>query len=142
LPGEVLVNEDTLAALVPNQYAPLSESDVANAVSIIANKHIQGFNYDECLEFLSDDVNILNMFNGTSNNYEKLHLYRILREGKEIHESDIITKFINESYHIENDHVMQLNPLKYDPVPQYIIDECLEVINAKTSIPSAVPLAA
>ena len=39
-------------------------------------------------------------------------------------ESDIIQKFINEAFHIENDYIYQLNPSVYQTVPQYVIDEC------------------
>ena len=39
-------------------------------------------------------------------------------------DDDVQKKFINETYHIENDYIMQLNPCKYDFVPQYIIDIC------------------
>ena len=56
------------------------------------------------------------------NNYEKLQGYRIINN--ENHESDVIKKFINELFHIENEYIMQLNPRKYDFVPEHIIVEC------------------
>ena len=31
-------------------------------------------------------------------------------------------KFVNESYHIENDYLFSLSPLQYETVPQYVID--------------------
>lgn len=108
----------------PNEFESMIDDDIANASSTISSNYISGFNYDTCLDFLKDDSKVINLFNGTNNNYEKLQLFRIIMEGKMIQENDIITKFINETYHIENEYVMQLNPLKYDPVPQYIIDEC------------------
>ena len=40
------------------------------------------------------------------------------------HDDNVITKFINESYHIENEYVMQLNPRKFDSVPEYVVQEC------------------
>lgn len=36
----------------------------------------------------------------------------------------LIRKFINESYHIENEYVMQLNPHKFESIPEYVIAEC------------------
>ena len=51
-----------------------------------------------------------------------MQLYRIAFN--ENHENDIIKKFINETFHVENDYIFQVDPRKYDTVPQYIIDEC------------------
>lgn len=31
---------------------------------------------------------------------------------------------MNETFHIENDYLFQLNPCEYDTIPQYIIEEC------------------
>ena len=42
----------------------------------------------------------------------------------ENHGNKVIKKFINEVFHLENDYLFQLNPVEYDTVPQYIIDEC------------------
>ncbi|MNP80724.1 hypothetical protein D3C76_1788960 [compost metagenome] len=39
-------------------------------------------------------------------------------------ESDVIRKFINEAFHIENNYIYQLNPSQFQLVPQYVIDEC------------------
>jgi hypothetical protein len=33
-------------------------------------------------------------------------------------------KFVNESYHIENEYVMQLNPREFDAVPEHVVNEC------------------
>ena len=38
--------------------------------------------------------------------------------------NSVIKKFVNETFHIENDYLFQLNPLEYDTIPQYIIEEC------------------
>ncbi|MGH4051266.1 MAG: hypothetical protein ACREVX_07920 [Clostridium sp.] len=38
-------------------------------------------------------------------------------------------KFVNETFHIENDYIFQLNSFKYEIIPQYIIDECNKDIN-------------
>ena len=57
-----------------------------------------------------------------SSNYEKLHIYRVIFDDKpDMIESDIIQKFINEAFHIENDYIYQLNPSVYQTVPQYVI---------------------
>ncbi|WFU14650.1 hypothetical protein [Bradyrhizobium sp. CB3481] len=57
---------------------------------------------------------------GHGRRYEKIQLFRIFNIE---HDDDVIRKFINESYHIENEYVMQLNPHKFESIPEYIIDE-------------------
>ena len=41
-----------------------------------------------------------------------------------IEQSDVIKKFINEAFHIENNYIYHLDPCKYQVIPHYIIDEC------------------
>ena len=36
----------------------------------------------------------------------------------------MVDKFVKETYHIENEQISQLNPLKYNIVPDFIIQEC------------------
>ena len=58
----------------------------------------------------------------SESNYEKMQLYRIAFNDN--HDNDVIRKFINETFHIENDYLFQLDPREYNTIPQYIIDEC------------------
>ena len=66
--------------------------------------------------------NMIEIYKSCSNNYEKLHIYRIISEDAD--HTDVILKFINQAFHIENDYIYQLNPAKYQTVPQYVIDVC------------------
>jgi hypothetical protein len=92
--------------------------------SIEIKKIIPAFDYDELLGIVTDSNKMIALYNDSGNNYEKLHLYRILFEDNKGVESKIILKFINEAFHLENDYIYQLNPSKYQLVPQYVIDEC------------------
>lgn len=89
-------------------------------------KYISNFNYKELLELLTNDTEMKTLYSAAKNNYEKLHIYRIIFVDKESDDigSDIIRKFINEAFHIENNYIYQLNPREYQLVPQYVIDEC------------------
>lgn len=51
-------------------------------------------------------------------------LFRALFEvnpSREIKEEDVLVKFINESYHIENDYAYYLDMVKFETVPEYIV---------------------
>lgn len=85
-------------------------------------KEIPEFDYQKELE-KTKNLNLLkDIYYRSGSNYEKMQLYRIAFN--ENHENNIIKKFINETFHVENDYIFQVDPRKYDTVPQYIIDEC------------------
>jgi ABC-type dipeptide/oligopeptide/nickel transport system ATPase subunit len=84
--------------------------------------HISDFNYSEAIQLILDNAAMIEIYKSCSNNYEKLHIYRIISEDAD--HTDVILKFINQAFHIENDYIYQLNPAKYQTVPQYVIDEC------------------
>ena len=86
---------------------------------------IPEFDYQILLGLISDDQKMVALYSGTGCNYEKLHLYRILFDGKDDGvESDIVKKFINEAFHIENDYIYQLNPREFQTVPHFVIEQC------------------
>jgi hypothetical protein len=39
-----------------------------------------------------------------------------------------LRKFVNESYHIENEYVMQLNPREFDAVPEHVVQACADLL--------------
>lgn len=93
-------------------------------------KHIADFDYNHIVSRINDDSVMKALYLSSSNNYEKLHMFRMIFDDKEqVIESDIINKFINEAFHLENDYIYQLNPRKYQMVPQYVINECNRLIN-------------
>jgi ABC-type multidrug transport system ATPase subunit len=88
-------------------------------------KYLPDFDYMKILTIVQNDTELINLYTEATNNYEKLHIYRIIFEDKdELAQPDIIKKFINESFHTENDSIYQLDPSKYQTIPQYVIDEC------------------
>lgn len=92
-------------------------------------KYISDFDYNEEYKKIIDDKYLINLYEVALNNYEKLQIYRILTENKASDtENRVLRKFINETFHIENDYLFQLNPCKYELIPEYIINECNEEI--------------
>lgn len=86
---------------------------------------IPDFDYQSLLALIADDKKMSDLYKETGSNYEKLHLYRIIFDGKEdLINSDVIKKFINEAFHIENDYIYQLNPREFQTVPHFVIEQC------------------
>lgn len=106
-------------------------SEEVNEGEIEIQHDIPEFNYEEVMLQIVDDESVKASYNNSQNNYEKLHFYRILFADKEgENQIDIIQKFINQAFHIENDYIYQLDPAKFQTVPQYVIEECDRFINA------------
>jgi hypothetical protein len=85
-------------------------------------KYVKDFDYSTELAKAQNNETLVNLYTKSTSNYEKLQLYRILHN--ENNENDVVRKFVNETFHAENDSLFQLNPREFDTIPQYIIDEC------------------
>ena len=107
----------------------MTSEEITDGTEEIQQK-IPDFDYSQIISLISDDSKMENLYEQTTNNYEKLHIYRIIFDDKDnAIESDVIKKFINQSFHIENDYIYQLNPSMFQIVPQYVIDECNNFFN-------------
>ena len=111
-----------------NGEVEMTAAQIAVATASISTE-IVGFNYDNIRALLLNPEELKSRFASSQVGYEKIQIYRIYNE---LHqnknaadpEDKIIKKFIDESFHIENEYVMQLNPQKYDNVPEYVVQEC------------------
>lgn len=99
----------------------LTEAEIGEA-SIEIRKKVPGFDYATFLAQISDIPCIKNLYETAGSNYEKLQLFRIAT-GEAIGDS-VLRKYVNETFHIENDYVMQLNPCTYQTTPSYIVEKC------------------
>lgn len=68
------------------------------------------------------------LYHNVGSNYEKLQVFRLLFDLTD--QTFTLRKFLNETYHIENDYLFQLNPLEFNTIPNYIIAECDDIISA------------
>lgn len=72
-------------------------------------------------------------FNASSVGYEKLQIFRVFRElhiTQDPKDNSVFQKFVNKSFHIENEYVMQLNPQRFDNIPEYVVAECTRLFVA------------
>jgi ABC-type Mn2+/Zn2+ transport system ATPase subunit len=104
---------------------PMTSEGIADAINGI-KRFIPDFDYSRVLSIIADKSEMKRRFQIATVGYEKLQLFRTYRE---IHlsvdnDDDILRKLVNESFHIENEYVMQLNPHKFDNVPEYFVQEC------------------
>ncbi len=69
------------------------------------------------------------LYHASQNGYEKLQLTRILRDIETV-DNSVVRKFINETYHIENEFIFQLDPSLFDLMPEYVVKECDKIVEA------------
>ncbi len=111
-------------------HREMTEDERIEAIQAI-RAELSDFDYDSVQSILSDEALLIELYRSATNNYEKLHIYRMLGETHlDGQKSDIINKFINQAYHIENDYIYQIDPAEYQTVPQYVIDECDSAVEA------------
>lgn len=101
-------------------YQLLSSEKFKNGCDEI-REYINSFDYEFTINRISDFEEVKKIYYESDNGYEKLQLFRILEIGDL---NSVIQKFINETYHIENEYICQLNPSDFDTIPEYVIDEC------------------
>lgn len=104
---------------------PMTTEEIQQATKSIQNR-LPGFDFDYEMSRVNDVKILKRLYAECTCNYEKLQIFRIIFEHAEI--NDVVRQYINETYHIENDYLFQLDPAKYNTVPSYIIDICDKVV--------------
>lgn len=106
----------------------LSEKEIKIGLSSI-NLYIDSFDYDNFRNKFNNFEEMKQLYNNAKSNYEKIEIFRIINDYFSLNGSDNnIMKFINETYHIENSFIYQLDPYDYDCVPNYIVIACDQIL--------------
>ncbi len=90
---------------------------------------IPSFNYDTILAQLQDLETLKTLYNEVENSYAKLNIFRLIYDEKLSEIPSVLRKFINETFHIENELICQLDPNEYDLIPDFILEECDKFIS-------------
>ncbi len=131
---------DVLSSLIHVRDEPSSKSDEGRLIPldeeerkqaiVEIQKDIPSFDYEALLAQLKDREALKARFESTNVGYEKIQIFRIASaldpdpQGGDA----AFKKFVNESYHIENEYVMQLNPREFDAVPEHIVQACADFL--------------
>lgn len=99
----------------------MSEEAILEATTKI-RESVYVFDYADLCMTVNDIAALVALYHNADSNYEKLQIYRIIFDPTG--EEHVVRKFINETYHTENDYLFQLNPVRFNTIPSYIIREC------------------
>ncbi len=122
------------ARSIPIRKTAAGEVEMTNdeiaAASIGIKEFIPNFDYNTVLAIIKNKSEMKRRFQASTVGYDKLQLFRIFKEihGTPDGGNEVLQKFVNESFHIENEYVMQLNPHKFDNIPEYILQECEKMV--------------
>lgn len=96
-------------------------------------KYINEFDYMAVLNKYYNKKYILEEFFKEDNNYIKSQLFRIYLDISNERTSldNNLLKFIDEIYHIENDYIFTIDLIKFDTIPDYIMDKINEYMIEK-----------
>ena len=90
---------------------------------------IENFDYDKLHAEFNNFESMKQTYFRSKNSYEKIEIFRIINSYFTLNGSDNnIMKFINETYHVENSFLYQLDPYVYDCVPNYIVMACNQIL--------------
>lgn len=115
------------------QRRPMSKDKVDEGMSHLMTK-ISGFSYDSMLKELDSTV-LYAQLQG-NNMYYKILAIRLLFERKDgllmqlKRDYPEACKFLNETNHIENDYIFQLNPEKFFSIPEVYVQELRNFLNS------------
>ena len=126
-----IIHGDNLRRKIDNEhYEDLSITEIKNGEEWI-RQFIKSF---DSHKILTDNLNnryILENYKMETNNYKKLQLFRVYLElsdnrDKLKEKNSIVLKFIDEICHIENDYIFSLDLIKFDIIPDFIINSINE----------------
>jgi hypothetical protein len=111
------------------EFIPLGEDERQQAIAEL-QQVIPSFDYDALLAQLKDQEVLKAKFEATNVGYEKVQIFRIASAlDPDAPGGDAaFKKSVNESYHIENEYVMQLNPREFDAVPEHVVLTCADLL--------------
>lgn len=122
---------DTREPKRSDDYHPEMAPDKFAAGCADISNHLSGFSYPDLLNQVANINALKSLYGACVNGYEKLQIFRLLELDVD---SSVIQKFINETYHIENEFICQLDPAKFDTIPEYVITECDKLVSGAVQI--------
>lgn len=113
-----------------DNYPEMESAKFTNGCTEISNRLNDRFSYSDLLSQVTDISTLMKLYTDCANGYEKLQVFRLLKLDVG---NSVIQKFINECYHIENEFICQLDPAKFDTIPEYVIMECDKILKRTES---------
>lgn len=131
-----IIHGDNLRKKIDDeQYEDLSVDEIKNGEEWI-KQFIKTFDSNKILRDNINNKYILDGYKTETNNYIKIQLFRVYLESsgnrnKLKERNSIVLKYIDEIYHIENDYIFSLDLIKFDIIPDFIINSIDEFMSSE-----------
>ncbi|OMF06417.1 AAA family ATPase [Paenibacillus sp. FSL H7-0942] len=89
----------------------------------MVKEYIPEFDYPTVYARTQSITEMVALYRSSASGYEKVQIYRMLKDG-EMERGSAMKKYVDETFHVQNDYLFQLNPREYKVVPQYILNYC------------------
>lgn len=132
-----IIHGDNLRKKIDDeQFEDLSVDEIKNGEEWI-KQFIKTFDSNKILRDNINNKYILDSYKTETNNYIKIQLFRVYLESsgnrnKLKERNSIVLKYIDEIYHIENDYIFSLDLIKFDIIPDFIINSIDEFMSSET----------
>ncbi len=100
----------------------MTPDEIVLATSIIQQK-IDDFDYSTVYARTKNISDMVALYRNSASGYEKVQIYRMLKDG-DMERGSAMKKYVDETFHVQNDYLFQLNPRQYKIVPQYVLNYC------------------
>lgn len=105
---------------------PMNSTEINNGVTNLEAIVGEPIDYNHLLDTLNNPTKMLAIFDASSSNYEKLQLARIATEA--CTDDKVLKERMDESVHVGNGFLYQLDPTKFELVPSQLVKRCREEI--------------
>ncbi len=118
------------------------DEDIFNKGCLEMEDYFGELSYDDIIEKLKVE-NLLEIIK-ESDEYDKIIALRLLFErfegllSKLRKEYPAACKYLNETNHVENDYIFQLNPFKYFSIPKFYMEQLEEFVNSNINEPEII----
>lgn len=116
---------DSREAKIGIDYPEMERTKFCTGCTEIA-QYLASFSYPIVVSRIKDTNAMKALYASCVSGYEKLQIFRLLNIEME---NKVVQKFVNETYHIENDFICQLDPSMFDTIPEYIVSACSRALS-------------
>ena len=107
---------------------PMTPPEVASGAAQLGAIVGDTVDYPALLKTIESPKEMLELFDGASSNYEKLQLARIATEANT--DDKVLKERMDDSVHVGNGFLYQLDPTKFELVPLQLVRRCREELAA------------
>lgn len=105
---------------------PMKSTEINNGVTNLEAIVGESIDYNDLLDTLNNPTKMLSIFDASRSNYEKLQLSRIATEA--CTDDKVLKERMDESVHVGNGFLYQLDPTRFELVPSQLVKRCREEI--------------